>query len=111
MPEWIDALPLHELAEGTPVKIKQEGRSIVLCRVGEAVYAVENRCPHADMPLAEGSLDGCILTCPYHGYSYDLRTGKNVDEPVYEPPVRTFPVRIEGPTVQVALEESQPEAE
>ncbi len=56
--------------------------------------AIDSVCPHAGGPLADGQLEGCLLTCPWHGWAFDVGTGIcDVDE---EMSVRTFPVREEG---------------
>ena len=52
---------------------------IGLFRVGDEFLAIENACPHAGHPLHEGELAGCVVTCPAHGFEYDLRTGYAVD--------------------------------
>ncbi|GAB4186254.1 MAG: hypothetical protein Kow00105_00710 [Phycisphaeraceae bacterium] len=77
--------------------------SLVVLRVGDRWYAIENRCPHAGLPLGEGERRGMTLTCPYHGYTYHIGTGRNIDFPDVDPPVRTFPVRVELGRLQVRV--------
>ena len=67
-------------------------------------YVLENRCPHAGQPLGDGERAGLTLTCPYHGYTYHIKTGKNIDFPDDERPVKTFPVRVQAGIVQVLLD-------
>jgi nitrite reductase/ring-hydroxylating ferredoxin subunit len=79
--------------------IEVEGRPVVLVRRGDKVTALENRCPHAGAPLSEGFLEGCQLTCSWHGWTFDVDTGISVDDP--ELVVPTFPVMVEGTDVLV----------
>ncbi len=48
-------------------------------RAGDGYLAIENACPHAGVPLSSGDVDDCIITCPAHGFQYDLRTGYAAD--------------------------------
>ena len=68
---------LHKdsLVAGKAVEIIIAGRAIVVANVGGTFYACHNTCPHADGPLGDGKLDGKMLTCPYHGYEFDLEKG------------------------------------
>lgn len=69
------------------------------------VYAMEDRCSHDDGPLVEGALDqqACTVECPRHGSLFDLRSGKPLGLPAYEP-VDTFPVVIEDGVIRVEVE-------
>ena len=51
------------------------GRSVTLANVAGAWHAFASDCPHAGGPLSEGALDGAMLTCPYHGWTFDVRDG------------------------------------
>ena len=71
---------------------------------GGTLYALEDRCSHDDGPLCEGDWDAeeCVVVCPRHGSSFDLRSGVPLSLPAFEP-VRTFPVRAEDGLVKVTL--------
>jgi nitrite reductase/ring-hydroxylating ferredoxin subunit len=49
---------------------------VAVFNVGGAYYAIENSCPHQGGPLAEGWMEGPLVTCPWHGWCFDVRTGK-----------------------------------
>jgi len=83
--------------------VKIEKRPVVVLRVDSTVYAIANTCPHAGQPLEDGEVRGLTITCPYHGYAYNIKTGANLDFPDIEPPVPTYLARIENGKVQVAL--------
>lgn len=92
------------LEPGQHACLDVNGVDMVLCNVEGELFAVENECPHAGLPLGDGELTDCILTCPYHGYAYDVRSGKNIDFPDSETPARVFPIRIENGQVEIDTE-------
>jgi nitrite reductase/ring-hydroxylating ferredoxin subunit len=104
MAKWTTIGTVADFPPGEPVCTSAENRSVVVFNVEGELFAVLNSCPHAGMPLDEGECRGTVLTCPFHGYAYDLKTGRNVDWPDQEPPATTFELRIEGEEVQVDLQ-------
>ncbi len=64
------------LAEGGVLGVDVGGTRVLVCNVAGEHYAVSNVCPHARVPLSEGSLDGSTITCPLHGARFDVRTGR-----------------------------------
>ena len=62
--------------EGRVHSATVDGRSLALTRCGGRVGALDNHCPHQGGPLGEGSIEGGLLRCPWHGYDYDPLTGK-----------------------------------
>lgn len=68
---------LAEVAEGFPLAVTlPDGTPVCLVRDGDAVHAVEDRCPHRDFPLSGGDVVApCVLECPWHGARFDARTG------------------------------------
>jgi nitrite reductase (NADH) small subunit len=64
-----------ELAEGLGKVVKVDGRTIALFRVKDTYYATANNCLHRGGPLGEGNLAGDVVTCPWHGWKFDVRTG------------------------------------
>jgi len=71
-------------------------RQVLLCNVAGEYFALENRCPHAEVPLSGGRLEGTVLECPLHGGKLDVRDGSPQRLPIHRNAV-TFPVRrIDG---------------
>jgi nitrite reductase/ring-hydroxylating ferredoxin subunit len=94
-----------ELAEGRTHGVTLgDGREICLAKAGGQVYAVLDRCTHADYPLADGSVDGCEIECALHGAVFDLRDGAVVRDPAVEA-VQTFPVRITNGGIWIGVGE------
>ena len=104
MPNWTDIADANDLPEGGRLCTSVNDKALVVLRVNDALYAIANQCPHAGRPLEEGEVRGLTITCPFHGYAYNLRNGKNLDHPEFEPPVPTYPARIEGDKVQVQVD-------
>lgn len=77
------------------------GRKIALFLVEGSVIATVGRCPHARGPIHEGDVCGSTLTCPWHGYTFNLHTGACEDDP--ELNLERFSVRIEGDDIMVSL--------
>ena len=92
----IDAGPAGELPPGR-VKIVSAGAlHIGLYNVGGEYCALEDRCSHDEGPLCEGDWDSDegVVVCPRHGANFDIRTGRALTLPAYEP-VATYPVRVD----------------
>lgn len=106
MPDWTDIAEEQDLPEGGRVCTKVNDKPVVVIRTADNVYAIANQCPHAGRPLEEGEVRGATITCPFHGYAYNLKTGANLDHPDFEPPVPTYQVRIASGKVQIALEKA-----
>ncbi len=104
MSDWTDIADADELPTGGRLCTSVAGKALVVLNVDGQPYAIANQCPHAGRPLEEGEVRGITITCPYHGYAYNLKTGTNLEYPEFEPPVPTYPVRIEAGKVQVAIE-------
>ena len=100
----IDVCPVEELPPGS-VKIVRAGSIAVgVYNLDGEYYAIEDRCSHDDGPLAEGDFDAedAVVTCPRHGSRFDIRTGRPLTLPAYQP-VDTFPVVVEDDWVKVDI--------
>jgi 3-phenylpropionate/trans-cinnamate dioxygenase ferredoxin subunit len=96
--------PLAELPPGS-VKILDAGEVLIgVYNCGGELYAIEDRCSHDDGPLCEGDWeqDECRVICPRHGSAFDLRSGRPLSLPAFEP-VATFPVRVDDGVVRVEV--------
>jgi 3-phenylpropionate/trans-cinnamate dioxygenase ferredoxin component len=99
----IGALETLPRDRGIRVTIGEE--RIAMFRVGNDVYAIGDRCSHAEASLAEGEVFGTDVECPRHGSEFDMKTGQALSLPATKP-VPTYPVSIEDGTVYLVLEES-----
>jgi nitrite reductase/ring-hydroxylating ferredoxin subunit/uncharacterized membrane protein len=79
---FVPVLDAAELEDGTLRAVKLDGVAVLLARSqSRQMCALANTCTHLGGPLAEGSRDGDIVTCPWHGSRFDLRTGEVVEGP------------------------------
>lgn len=101
-PQFVDAGPEEELADGAVRAMDADGVSVLLARVGDEVYALRNGCAADGLPL-EGSrlTDEGVLVCPWHNCAYDVRTGRRVDGG--EGRLGVVPVALRDGHVQVAV--------
>lgn len=85
----------QDLTAGATRVVTDGDLEILVANCAGVVYAVENQCSHEDAPLDEGTLDqrACTIECPRHGSVFDLRSGRPLSLPAYEP-IETFPVRV-----------------
>lgn len=96
---WTSAIGHDRLTREGKAVVRLGGKQIALFAAGDHVYACNNRCPHEGYPLREGTLDGdCVLTCNWHGWKFDLRSGENLYQ---GDRLRTYPTKVEGGTVWV----------
>jgi 3-phenylpropionate/trans-cinnamate dioxygenase ferredoxin component len=101
----IEVGALAELPPGTMKLIESEPDRIGVYNCDGDLLAIEDRCTHDDGPLCLGAWDPetCTVSCPRHGASFDLKTGKALSLPAYLP-ARTFPVRVENGIVVVEVD-------
>jgi naphthalene 1,2-dioxygenase system ferredoxin subunit len=99
---WIDAAAVDELPPDDVLGLEVEGRDLALYSVNGDVFATSNTCTHGQARLCDGFLEGHEIECPLHQGKFDVRTGKATCAPVTED-LRTYPVKIEGGRVYVAI--------
>ena len=100
----LEVTPLEELPRGRGVRVKVGEHRIALFRIEDDVYAIGDRCSHAEASLAEGELWDKAVECPRHGSEFDLETGEPSSLPATAP-VPTYQVSVEDGTVYLTLEE------
>jgi nitrite reductase/ring-hydroxylating ferredoxin subunit len=96
------AARLSEVRDRGRTLFRHDGRQIALFSVGNAIHAVDNRCPHEGYPLLQGSVDAerSLLTCQWHNWKFLLPSGECV---LGEDHVRSYPTRIEDGWVEIDL--------
>lgn len=101
MGKFIRVAGVNDVAEGSGKTVQADGQPIALFKVEGKFYAIHNTCLHRGGPLGEGELDSQIVTCPWHGWRYDVTTGVNEVNPGVK--VQQFPVKIAGDDVLVEI--------
>ena len=94
---------LADVIDGVPRPFAVRGVTwpVIVTRVDGELFAVPGVCPHEDVALGDGELAGTMLTCPGHGYAFDLRTGRCPHDPGLE--LRRYPITLVGDEVWVDL--------
>jgi nitrite reductase/ring-hydroxylating ferredoxin subunit/Fe-S cluster biogenesis protein NfuA len=98
---WLQACTLAELAEGGVRELVIDGEHVLLAAHGNAVTCFQNACAHLGLELHEGEVSDGIITCPHHGFEYDLATGECLTAP--EVQLQSHGVRVVGQRVEVRL--------
>ncbi|NQV24800.1 MAG: Rieske 2Fe-2S domain-containing protein [Rhodopirellula sp.] len=101
MTEKLRVAALSELPTGTGLEVTVGGRVIAIFRTDDGVRAIDGICAHAGGPLGKGTISGGVVTCPWHGWQYDVNTGTHCLTPaICQQP---FEVTIEDDDVFVEI--------
>jgi len=101
----IEIAGLDTLDRDKGIRVTIGDDRIAMFRVGDEVYAIGDRCSHAEASLAEGDVYGTDVECPRHGSEFDMKTGEPLQLPATTP-VPTYEVSIEDGTVYLIMEDS-----
>ena len=92
---------VEDLAEGKGLPIQIGDRAIALILDAGVTYAIDDQCPHQGAPLCDGIIGERTVTCIWHGWRFSLEDGRWLDSPRTR--IGTYPVRIVGDEIQVAV--------
>ncbi len=109
MTERVSIGKLADLPDGLGVRVDAGEHRIAVFRLGDDVYAVGDRCSHAEASLAEGEVFDYDVECPRHGSAFDLRTGHPDSLPATRP-VPTYDVEVVDGDVYLTLQPQFEEA-
>lgn len=90
-----------DIGPGAALVVSADGKTLALFHVDGAYYAVDNSCPHRGGPLGEGDLDRHVVSCPWHGWAWDVRSGANVNNPAVR--IGCYPVIVQEGALFVQL--------
>ena len=90
-----------ELGVGQSIVVELGGQKIAVFNSGDGYYAISDTCTHRGGPLSEGHVEGAVVTCPWHGARFDLRTG-NVLTP-FGKDLSTYNVVIDGDDIKIQM--------
>jgi len=91
---------IEEIPPGGRKSVVADDRAVLVFRIGNDYYAVEDVCSHDGQPLTNGPLQGTAIECPRHGAKFDVRTGKPLCMPAVEP-IAVFEVKVEDNNILV----------
>jgi len=101
MANFVRVAATAEIPKGQGKTVEVEGKKIAVFNVDGAFYAIDDTCKHRGGPLGEGEVDGTTVICPWHGWTYDVKTGQCVDDP--ECAVDKYEVQVDGEDVKVGI--------
>ncbi len=99
--DWLKTVDLHDIPEGEILTMEVDGSDVILSRNGSVVSCFANACAHLGMPMDMGEVDDGIITCPHHGFQYDLKSGECLTAP--EVQLQPHAVRVIRNKVEVRL--------
>ena len=102
MPNFVRVTSTSDLKPGDNKVVNVNGTDVALFNVDGEFFAMNNTCLHRGGPLGEGFLEGDVVTCPWHGWRYNVKTGQNVVMPNAH--VAKYQVKVEGNDVLVAID-------
>lgn len=93
---WHDIGLESDFALGSTTELVVEDRIVAVCNDEGTLYALDGVCPHQGGPLGKGQLENCVLTCPWHGWQFDVRDGQSLLSP-----------HVKHPTLEIKLHENR----
>ena len=100
MSDFVKVAEVDDFEDGELMAIEVDGEPICLAKVDGTVYAFTDNCTHISGPLNEGELECEVLTCPWHGAQFNVRTGKVLRGPARQD-IFTYPVCIDGNSILI----------
>ncbi len=101
MSEKVKVASASEIPPGQRLVVEAAGKQIAIFNVNGKLVACDNTCLHRGGPIGEGDIEELIVTCPWHGWQYDLATGECLMNPKAKIPL--YPVTVEGDSVCVEI--------
>ncbi len=102
MGKFVKVAEKKNLSSGQGTLVDVEGRKIALFNIDNEFYAIDDECTHASGPLSEGSVEGTVVTCPWHGATFDVTTGEVLGAPAFDG-VKKYNVQVEGNDIKIEI--------
>ena len=92
---------VSDISEGKAIAVGgPRGQEIALFKIEGEIFALDNACPHAGGPLAEGEIRDHCVTCPWHAWDFDIRTGACLNMPGID--ALSLPLVVKGEEIYLA---------
>jgi len=101
MSTYVEVAKIADVPPGTGRNVDVDGRPVALFNLDGTFYAYEGVCLHRGGPVGDGDVEHGIVTCPWHGWQYEVATGRHTLDPTIG--LRPYDVRVEGDAVLVAI--------
>ena len=104
MSTWHELVRVDDFPKGSAGEFVAGDRIVALFNVDGNFYALDGVCPHQGGPLGKGKLSGCVVTCPWHGWQFDVATGQHQASRSIRH--QSFAVKVDEGKVWVAIDPS-----
>jgi len=94
---------ISDILPGKMIKVSIDGKDVLVANIDGKYYATDDTCTHSGSSLSEGKLDGCTITCGWHGAQFDCKTGKLVKFPAKITDLTSYNVEVESDNVFVEM--------
>ena len=98
---WLRAMDVSELVTNTGKAVELEGQSVAVFNLDGKIYALQNHCMHRGGPLADGYIEDSRVTCPWHAWQFDVKTGEC--ETMKGSKQKTFKTKIDKDQIYVKI--------
>ena len=98
---WTNVAELSDVPKGSSTVVHAGGEQVAIFNIGGTLYAIGNRCSHANGPLADGTVEGTTVTCPYHASQFDLKSGEVLEAPAQQAQP-TYETKVEDGKIYIA---------
>ena len=100
MPEFKKVATTSEIPPGEGRIFEVDGNPVAIWNLNGNYFAFQNVCPHRGGPVGEGELEGNVITCPWHGWQFDITTCENTFNPAAK--LSKYEVLVEGDDIKIA---------
>ena len=104
--DYHQIIEFEEVANGERIFLEIGDQEIVLFRIGDILFAIQDICSHDNGPLGDGDIEGDKIVCPRHGSRFSLETGKAETLPAVED-IPSYPVRVIEGMIEIGLPKKQ----
>ena len=104
MPNTTKVATTKDLPPGKAIAVSVGNKRIALFNVDGQYHAIDDECTHAGGSLSEGTIEGTVVTCPWHGATFDVKTGEVLSAPAFDK-VSSYKVEVEGEDIKIVLDE------
>lgn len=101
MSDFVRVASISDLGVGKCATVTANGKEVALFNVGGTFHAIESSCSHRGGPLGQGELEGCVVSCPWHGWTFDVTTGASMINAEFS--VQKYDVEVQGNDVMVRI--------
>lgn len=101
MGEFVRVAGTADVKPGSGIVAEVNGKAIAVFNIGDTFYAIDNTCTHRGGPLGEGDVEGEVVSCPWHGWQFNIKTGACATNPSAR--VTVYETKVEGADIKVRL--------